>query len=76
MASNTMSNSEEENSYDLKGSTALIGQLYPILKSKDGKILDGFHRSGVDSSWKVEVLENISSEEKKLGRPLKIKVQE
>ncbi len=37
--------SEEENGYSLKGSTKLVGQLYPVLMAKDGEILDGIHRS-------------------------------
>jgi hypothetical protein len=52
--------------YDLKASTKEIGQLYPVLKAKDGEILDGFHRSQSDHSWKTLVLEHIDSEEKKL----------
>jgi len=67
-----MSTSEEDprNGYDLKGSTALIGYLYPVLKAKDGDILDGFHRAEADSSWKSETLEYIDSEEKKLAARL------
>ena len=57
---------EEESRYSLKGSTSLVGQLYPILRAKDGEILDGIHRSEADRSWRSEVLENIDSEEKKL----------
>lgn len=61
---------EEENRYSLKGSTSLVGQLYPILRAKDGEILDGIHRSEADGSWRSEVLENIDSEEKKLAARL------
>lgn len=61
--------SQESESYNLKGSTALVGQLYPILKAKDGSILDGFHRSGADE-WKSQTLENIDTEEKKLAARL------
>jgi len=60
----------EENHYSLKGSTKLVGQLYPVLKSKDGEILDGFHRSEANGSWRSETLENIDSEEKKLAARL------
>jgi hypothetical protein len=56
----------ENREYDLKASTKEIGQLYPVLKAKDGEILDGFHRTQSDPSWKTVVLENIDSEEKKL----------
>lgn len=60
----------EEKSYDLRGSTALVGQLYPVLRAKDGSILDGIHRNEVDGSWRSEVLEKIDSEEKKLAARL------
>lgn len=56
----------ENREFDLKASTKEIGQLYPVLKAKDGEILDGFHRSQSDPSWKTLVLEHIDSEEKKL----------
>lgn len=59
-----------ENRYSLKNSTKLIGQLYPVLKAKDGEVLDGFHRSEADGSWRSEILENIDSEEKKLAARL------
>jgi len=60
----------EESSYDLKESTSLVGQLYPLLKAKDGELLDGVHRSDVDATWKTEVLENIDTPEKKLAARL------
>ena len=60
----------EEKSYNLKGSTSLVGELYPVLKAKDGSIIDGIHRTGADGSWRSEVLENIDSEEKKLAARL------
>jgi hypothetical protein len=59
-----------ENGYDLKGSTKLVGQLYPVLKAKDGEILDGVHRSEADESWRAETLKNIDSQEKKLAARL------
>lgn len=52
--------------YDLKKSEKGIGQLYPILKSKDGKIIDGFHREASDPNWKSIVLPEIDTEEKLL----------
>lgn len=50
----------------MKGSTRLVGQLYPVLKSKDGQIIDGFHRLEADPNWKTVVLDGIDSEEKVL----------
>ena len=37
--------------YDIKKSVDKIGQLYPVLKSKDGKIIDGMHRKHTDKNW-------------------------
>ena len=51
--------------YDLKKSKK-IGQLYPVLLSKDGKVIDGFHRLQADPNWGTKRLEEIDSEEKLL----------
>jgi hypothetical protein len=55
--------SEEPN---YKDSQKIIGQLYPVLKSKDGQIIDGFHRLAVDPNWKSLILEDVDNEEKLL----------
>ena len=52
--------------YDLKKSQSKVGQLYPILITKDGKIIDGFHRKDADKNWKTLVVPEIDSEEKLL----------
>lgn len=52
--------------YDLKKSENKIGQLYPILVAKDGKIIDGFHRKDADPNWKTLVVPEIDTEEKLL----------
>ena len=65
-----MSEVNEENGYNLKDSTKLVGQLYPILKAADGEILDGSQRAASDPSWKVQVLANIDTPEKKLAAQL------
>lgn len=52
--------------YDLKKSEDKVGQLYPVLLSKDGKIIDGFHRLESDKKWRTETLEHIDDEEKLL----------
>jgi len=52
--------------YDLKKSEKGIGQLYPILKSKDGKTIDGFHREAANPNWKSVMLPEIDTEEKLL----------
>jgi hypothetical protein len=57
---------KEEADYDLKASTCEIGQLYPVLKAADGEIIDGFHRTVSDPSWKTLVLQHIDTEEKKI----------
>lgn len=50
--------------YNLKQSEDKIGQLYPVLLAKDGKIIDGLHRLNIDSQWKTETLEYIDTREK------------
>lgn len=52
--------------YDLKRSENKVGQLYPILKSKDGQIIDGFHRQTANPNWKTLVVPEIDTEEKLL----------
>ena len=54
----------EEPNY--KDSQKIIGQLYPVLKSKDGQVIDGFHRLAVDPNWKSVVLSEVDTEEKLL----------
>jgi len=49
-----------------KDSQKIIGQLYPVLKSKDGQVIDGFHRLAVDPNWKSLVLPEVDTEEKLL----------
>lgn len=56
--------------YDLKKSENKIGQLYPVLVTKDGKIIDGFHRKDADPNWKTLVLPEIDDEEKLLAARL------
>jgi hypothetical protein len=41
---------------DLKKSKAAVGQIYPVLLDKHGKIIDGYHRKRVDPNWKEERL--------------------
>ena len=50
----------------LKKSVLNIGQLYPILKDADGKVIDGFHRLEVNPAWKSITLENVKTEEERL----------
>lgn len=37
---------------DLKTSMEVIGQIYPVIKDLNGKIIDGSHRKRVDPNWK------------------------
>jgi ParB-like chromosome segregation protein Spo0J len=47
---------EKPKEYDIRKSMEKIGSLYPILKSLDGKIIDGMHRKNADKNWpEVEV---------------------
>jgi ribosomal protein L32 len=45
--------------YDIKKSALTIGKLYPVLKSADGKIIDGMHRKHVDKNWPEHIV-NVS----------------
>ena len=45
--------------YDIKKSMEKIGPLYPVLKSADGKIIDGMHRKHADKNWPEHVV-NVS----------------
>ena len=57
--------------YDIQTSKKIIGSLYPIPLSKDGKIVDGFHRLEVDPNWPTHTLGSIDTEEKVLiARPV------
>lgn len=49
--------------YDLKKSRK-IGELYPVLLSKDGEVIDGFHRLKADPNWETKKLPQIDTEEK------------
>jgi hypothetical protein len=42
---------EKTDEYDIRKSMEKIGHLYPVLKSKDGKIIDGIHRKHADKKW-------------------------
>ena len=55
--------SEEYNNQKTEQS---IGQLYPVLVSKDGKVIDGFHRLKQNPEWRKEKLEQIDNGEKLL----------
>lgn len=54
----------DENEYDLKKSKGLVNELYPVLKDRKGRVIDGFHRLEADPSWRSEVLKEIDTEEK------------
>lgn len=41
----------------LKRSAEAVGQIYPVLVDRRGRIIDGFHRKRVDPNWKEERLD-------------------
>jgi len=51
---------------DLKKSLKVVGQIYPILRDSKGRVIDGFHRLGLNSNWKSITLENVETEEDRL----------
>lgn len=42
--------------YNLAQSKAGLGELCPVLKDKDGNIIDGFHRKGENADWREETI--------------------
>ena len=42
---------------ELQESEKSVGQIYPVLKDKNGNIIDGFHRKFVNPDWKEEILD-------------------
>jgi len=50
--------------YSIKDSTKSVGQLYPVLLSKEGLVIDGHHRLEDEPEWRTETLEHIDTEEK------------
>lgn len=61
-----MSSEELSEEFEGKKSTKSVGQLYPVLLSKDGDVIDGHHRLEDDPSWRTETLDQIDTEEKLL----------
>lgn len=57
---------ENEEQYDIKDSTRAIGQLYPVLVDKKGRLIDGFHRLEADPAWPVKSMNEIDTDEKLL----------
>jgi len=55
-----------EKEFDYAKSTKIVGQLYPVLKAKNGEIIDGFTRKGAIKFWREEILEHIDTKEKML----------
>lgn len=43
-----------------------VGQLYPVLRDAEGKLIDGFHRIDVNPDWKSLTLEDVKTEEDRL----------
>lgn len=66
MSSDDYGKEVTEEEYTLEESE-LIGQLYPVLKDKNGNVIDGNLRLKVDPDWKTEVLQHIDSKEKFLA---------
>jgi hypothetical protein len=50
-----------ESEYNLAKSKKALGPLYPILKAKDGSIIDGFHRQNDDPDWASITVEAIDT---------------
>ena len=51
---------------NLETSEKAIGQLYPVLRDAEGKVIDGYHRLDVNPDWKSVILEDVKTEEDRL----------
>ena len=56
----------EKEEYDLRKSGEKVGELYTVLKSKTGEVIDGFHRKNAKANWREEIREDIDTPEKVL----------
>jgi len=56
----------KHNTKGLEKSEKKIGQLYPILRDAEGKVIDGWHRLDVNPQWKSITLEDVKTEEDRL----------
>ncbi|RLI45712.1 hypothetical protein DRO64_02085 [Candidatus Bathyarchaeota archaeon] len=55
-----MSEEYHEGEFDisqLKKSLKAVGYLYPVLKSRSGKTLDGIHRKQIDPKWPEKIVD-------------------
>lgn len=50
---------EDEDIQGLRGSSKKIGSLYPVLMTKSGEVIDGFHRLKADPDWPKYTVEGI-----------------
>lgn len=46
----------EFNLEELRKSKDTVGQIFPVIKDQNGKILDGFHRKRIDPDWKETIV--------------------
>lgn len=51
---------------DLIKSEKIVGQLIPVLRDAEGKVIDGYHRLDVDPNWRSVTLEDVKTEEERL----------
>ena len=56
---------EEFKPSELSKSAKLIGHLYPVLRSPDGEIVDGYHRKQADPSWPETVVDFVKTDYEK-----------
>lgn len=50
----------------MDSSRDLVGQLYPVLRDAEGKIIDGKHRLDSDPNWFSRVLPEVKTEEQRI----------
>ena len=66
---------EELGEYNLKKSEEGLGQLYPVLLDAHGNMIDGVHRTEDVPKWRVEKVEHIDTELKRVLARLTVNAQ-
>ena len=46
----------------LNKSHGTVGQLYPVLRDAEGKVIDGWHRLDVDPAWQSVTLPDMRAQ--------------
>jgi len=59
-------NLDRNHGTSLRNSEEIVGMIYPVLRDARGRVIDGFHRLGVDPNWDSVTLKNVKTKEDRL----------